>query len=94
MLLAIDARLSAPPSRPTVFRDVTLYSKVFLHYDVVATCNLDEQDFYAAWFRRYGLFDFVDDLLQLSQIHPDIELEDGRLDERTLWPTIKTLQRL
>lgn len=93
MLLAIDARLSAPPSRPLVFRDVTLYGKVFCHYDVVATCSRDEQDFYVTWFRRYGLFDFVDALVELREINPDVEITDGLLTEFTLQPMIAAIRR-
>lgn len=61
-LLSIAADLSAPPSSPTSFREVTLYSSS-LGYQNVALAPADMIDPYAVWFRRYGLFDYLDDLL-------------------------------
>ncbi len=92
--LSIDSRLSAPPNRPLVFRDVTLYSRVFLHFDpIVAVCPFDEWDQYAMWFRQYGLFDFVDGLVKPGEIDADVEIEDGRLDEAGLAAVISALKR-
>jgi len=80
VLLGIAADLSAPPSSATVYRDVCLVAKVFRHYDVVALLdNPDMTDFYAQWFRRHGLFDFVDDLILREQVYRSltVEIEGG-----------------
>lgn len=66
-VLGIAAELSAPPSSPTSFREVCLWSKVYRGYDVVAISPTDMIDPYSRWFRIYGLFDYVDDLLVPSQ---------------------------
>lgn len=79
-LISIAAELSAPPSEPLVFRDFCLYASVFKHYEVVALSESDMIDAYARWFARYGLWDFVLDLLPPDQIRPDevtIEVEGG-----------------
>lgn len=92
--LSIDSRLSAPPNRPLVFRDVTLYAKVFAHFDlVVSPCPFDEWDYYAIWFKRYGLFDFVDGLVRPGEVDADIEIEDGRLTEATLAAMVSAINR-
>lgn len=80
LLLSIAAELSEPPSSPSVFRDVTLYASVIRHYEVVATAPRAMIDDYARWFRRYGLFDFVSELLPPAQIRADevaVEIEGG-----------------
>lgn len=95
-ILSIDCRLSAPPNRPLVFRDTTLYAKVFLHFDlIVSPCPFNEWDHYAGWFRRYGLFDFVDGLVRPGEINADVLVEDGqgRLDEAGLAGVIAALRR-
>lgn len=93
MLLSIDARLSAPPNRPLVFRDTTLYAKVFAGFEVVVSvCPFEEWDHYARWFRRYGLFDFVDGLVKPGEVAADVEIEDGRLDEATLGAMVAALR--
>jgi hypothetical protein len=63
MILGIAAELSAPPSSPTIFRDVCLFSKTFRKYDVLAISPEDMRDHYSVWFRRYGIWDFVDDIV-------------------------------
>lgn len=94
MLLSIDARLSAAPSCPSVFRDVSLYGRVFLHYDVVSVVEpWDLRDVYSKWFRTYGLFDFVDQLVREGETNPDIEIEDGFLCANNLGLVIAELRR-
>jgi hypothetical protein len=78
MLLGIAAELSAPPSSPTSFREVTLYGRMYRGYEVVAICLPGEEDFYAPWFKRYGLWDYVADLLPRDQVDElAAEIEGG-----------------
>lgn len=95
MLLGIDADLSAPPSSPTSYRDLTLFGKVFRHYDVLAICPLCEIDSYVVWFRQYGLFDFVDEILPLDQAgYLHVHVEGGpatRLTQLNLSKVIELL---
>lgn len=79
MILGIAADLSAPPSSPSVFRDVTLYGCVFRHYEVVAYAEREMIDHYALWFRRYGLFDYVSEIVTREELGDlAIEIEGGR----------------
>lgn len=94
MLLGIAADLSAPPSSPTCFRDVTLFAKIFRQYDVVAFSPADMVDHYAAWFRRYGLFDFVDDLFVRDQVYRSLTVEiegGGKLTAHNLSEVLRFL---
>ncbi len=63
MVLGIAAELSAPPSSPSVFRDLSLWLKTHRRYDVIALSPAEMIDAYAKWMRLYGLFDYVDDLM-------------------------------
>jgi len=78
VLLGISAELSTPPSSPSVFRDVCLFAKVFRNYDVVAFSEKEMIDLYVRWFRKYGLFDYVDDIVTRIEIkRVDVEIEGG-----------------
>jgi hypothetical protein len=78
MLLGIAAELSAPPSSPTAWRDVTLWAKVYRRYDVLAICPYDEVDLWVPWLRRHGAFDFVDEILPREQAGTlSVEIEGG-----------------
>lgn len=77
MILGIAAELSAPPSSPSCFRDCCLYAKIFRGYDVLALSPLEMQDAYARWFRLYGLFDYIDDILPPGQVVLTVEIEGG-----------------
>jgi hypothetical protein len=63
MKLLIDARLTEPPSEISVFRDITLYSSVFLKYDVLLECEDDVTDLYWYWLKNRGAFDYISDIV-------------------------------
>lgn len=76
MTLGIAADLAVPPSSPSVYRDVTLWAKIKRDYDILAICPADQIDLYVPWFRKYGLFDYVDDILpreKAGYLHVEIE---------------------
>lgn len=92
MLLGIAADLSAPPSSPSVFRDTCLYAHTFKQYDVVAISQAEMIDLYARWFRQYGLFDFVDDIVRPGEIvRFDVEITSGKLTAHCLWQVLRVL---
>lgn len=62
LVLSIDADLSAPPSSPSVFRDVLLQASI-RGYENVARCSEDSYLCYSQWFRTYGLWDYLEELL-------------------------------
>lgn len=74
--LIVDADLTEPPSETAVFRDVTLYAKVFLNHDVLIECDRDVVDLYWYWLKRRGAFDFVDDFIDIG-VEFGIRLNSG-----------------
>ena len=76
-LLSIAAELSAPPSSPSCFRDLTLVASVFKGYDIVALSPTDMLDPYHRWFKRYGLYDFLEDLLPEGSVSCNIQIVGG-----------------
>ena len=64
MRLIIDAELTEPPSETSVFRDITLYSSIFLNYEVLIQCERDVKDLYWYWLKNRGAFDFVVDFVE------------------------------
>ncbi len=67
MNLIIDADLTNPPSEISVFRDITLYSKVYLDLDVLLECESSDKDIYYYWLKNRGAFDYVDDFVGAEQ---------------------------
>ncbi len=78
MVLGIAAELSAPPSSPSVYRDLALWVKTHRRYDVIALSPAEMIDAYAKWFRLYGLFDYVDDLMSPDRVgYITVEIQGG-----------------
>lgn len=80
-VLSIAAELSAPPSSPTSFREVCMVAMTSRGYDVVALAPEDMLDPYSRWFRVYGLFDYLSDLLpegQLPEEETTVAIVGGR----------------
>lgn len=78
--MTIAAELSAPPSNPLSFRDLSMIAVIFHQYEVLALAEQDAIDYYNQWFKTYGLWDFVEDLLPPEQIDMsdvDVEIEGG-----------------
>ena len=67
MNVIIDAGLTEPPSEVSVFRDITLYSNVFLQHDILLECVSDMKDMYWYWLKRKGAFDYVEDFIERNQ---------------------------
>jgi hypothetical protein len=65
--LIIDAELTEPPSETSAFRDITLYSSIFLNYEILIQCERDVKDLYWYWLKNRGAFDFVDDFVEKNQ---------------------------
>lgn len=64
MPLIIDATLTEPPSEVSCFRDVTLYASCFIKKRIVLECEDTMKDIYWKWLKRYGAFDYVDDIIE------------------------------
>ena len=73
MNLIIDAGLTEPPSEVPVFRDVTLYSTMFLEMMVLLQCESSMKDLYWYWLKKRGAFDFVQDIIE-EGVEPGIKI--------------------
>jgi len=67
MVLRIFAPLSAPPSSPTLFRDTTLFAKVFCDLDIVLECEPGTRSYYWDWLKSRGAHDFIDELVRRGE---------------------------
>lgn len=63
MVLIFDCELTEPPSSISCFRDVTLYSKVFLDCQNLIKCPRGTKTMYWNWIKGYGAHDFVDQII-------------------------------
>ena len=74
MNLIIDAELTEPPSEISVFRDVTLYSSMFLQMMVLLSCEKDMKDLYWYWLKKRGAFDFIEDIINTETNESGIKM--------------------
>lgn len=63
MVIIYDSNLTEPPSSVHCFRDVTLYSKVFLSFNNILRCPKGTRSMYWSWIKKYGAHDFIDQLI-------------------------------
>ena len=67
MTIIYDCELTEPPSSIHCFRDVTLFSKIFLDADNLIKCPKGTRSMYWKWIRQYGAHDFIAELLQYEE---------------------------
>jgi hypothetical protein len=63
MVIIYDCELTEPPSSVHCFRDVTLYSEIFLGFENLIKCPKGTRSLYWKWIKQYGAHDFVSQLL-------------------------------
>ena len=63
MVVIYDCELTEPPSSIHCFRDVTLYSKVFLDCENLIKCPNGTKTAYWKWIKGYGAHDFIDQII-------------------------------
>lgn len=78
-ILSIDCALSAPPSELLLFRDVSMFAKIFKKMDVIAISPKDMIDFYVKWMKPKGYLDYIDDILEPNKVNASIEIQSGKL---------------
>ena len=83
MKLLIDASFSEPPSSKYCFRDITLYAKCFVDYDILVECEEILIDEYWDWLKQNYLLDFVEEILRYGE-------ESGGISIRPKGGTIST----
>lgn len=67
MVIIYDCDLTEPPSSVHCFRDVTLYSKIFLECNNLIKCPKGTKTFYWRWLKKNGAHDFVDQIILDSE---------------------------
>lgn len=85
MLLLIDSSLSEPPSSISLFRDITLFAKVFKKKTILVESDIQNKDLYWRWLKKHGAFDFVDDIVPYeSEIGFSIRLRENKIESNIL----------
>ena len=64
MVIIYDCQLTEPPSSIHCFRDVTLFSQVFLKADNLIVCPKGTRSAYWRWIKSYGAHDFIKYLMK------------------------------
>lgn len=75
--ISINGHLVFPPSERAVFRDFTLYCKVFKQLDILLYIENDYKDQCYFYLKEVGCFDFVDDIVEIPE-SGSIVLSDDR----------------
>ena len=63
MVVIYDSMLTEPPSSVHCFRDLTLYSNVFLNTNNLLKCPKGTRSMYWKWIKRYGAHDFIEQII-------------------------------
>jgi hypothetical protein len=78
MNLIIDSSLCEPPSEVSCFRDVTLYSKVFIFEDILVQCEEGTRSLYWKWLKRHGAHDFISQLIRTREKEPGFTIRTSK----------------
>jgi len=78
MVVIYDSILTEPPSSVHCFRDVTLYSSVFLRFDNLIACPKGTRSMYWKWIKKYGAHDFVDALIVVDESQEGLTVGLGK----------------
>ena len=84
MILIIESCLTEPPSEITCFRDITLFSKLFIFEDILLECKPGTRAIYWNWLKSHGAHDFI------SQLVLDSEKQSGYTIKTTRGANYKT----
>jgi hypothetical protein len=78
MNLIIDSIFTEPPSEVSCFRDVTLYSKIFIFEDILLECPIGTRSMYWRWLKKHGAHDFVSDLILNTEKEYGIKISPNK----------------
>lgn len=77
MVIIFDCQLTEPPSSVHCFRDVTLYSEVFLRNENIIKCPSGTRSFYWEWIKKYGAHDFVKGIISNEEDQEGLTIGEG-----------------
>ena len=63
MVIIYDSVLTEPPSSIYCFRDVTLYTNIFLKGENILCCPKGMKSMYWKWVKSYGAHDFIEEII-------------------------------
>lgn len=63
MVIIYDCALTEPPSSVYCFRDITLYSEIFLKNDNLVKCPKGTRTMYWSWLKQHGAHDFLQEII-------------------------------
>ena len=63
MVIIYDSVLTEPPSSIYCFRDVTLFSRIFLNANNILKCPRGTRSSYWKWIKNYGAHDFIEEII-------------------------------
>jgi hypothetical protein len=99
MVIIYDCELTEPPSSVSCFRDVTLYSEVFLKNDNLIKCPRGTKSMYWKWIKKHGAHDFVKGIISNEEDQEGVTVGRGcfvsfkLLNESTLQDLISIIKR-
>lgn len=67
MVIIYDSSLTEPPSSVYCFRDLTLYSEIFLNNENLLLCKKGTRTTYWNWVKRYGAHDFIKQIVTIEE---------------------------
>lgn len=100
MVIIYDCQLTEPPSSIHCFRDVTLFSRIFLNADNVLKCPKGTRSSYWKWIKNFGAHDFVKELIKEDEVQLGLtvginqsNITVDKLDEVSYGLVISNLKR-
>lgn len=78
MVIIFDCQLTEPPSSIHCFRDVTLYSEIFLKNENIIKCPSGTRSFYWKWIKKYGAHDFIDAVISEEEKQEGVSVGLGK----------------
>jgi len=100
MVIIYDCQLTEPPSSIHCFRDVTLFSRIFLNANNILKCPRGTRSSYWKWIKNFGAHDFVEELIKEDEVQLGLtvgirqsNITVDKLDEASYGLVIGSLKR-
>lgn len=100
MVIIYDCHLTEPPSSVSCFRDITLYSEIFLKNDNLVKCPKGARSLYWNWLKKHGAHDFLEGIVFNEEKQEGIRIGKNEtinfnlLNENSLSELVKIIRNL